>query len=58
MTFVHELIPTFLHGAVQNAGHVDVYVVAIPIHAGDVCMPMVSCKPVVEARNTHDTGVC
>lgn len=44
---------TFLHGCMQNAGHVYVDVIPALVETGNVRMSVVSRKPRVEAWNTH-----
>lgn len=41
----------------QNAGHVDVYVIPAHIKVRNVGMSVVSCKPGVETRNAHRASV-
>ena len=37
----------------QNAGHVDVYVIPAHIEVRNIGMSVVSCKPGIEPRNSH-----
>ncbi len=41
----------------QNAGHVDVYVIPAHIEVRNIGMSVVSCKPGVEPRNSHRASV-
>ena len=41
----------------QNAGHVDVYVIPAHIEVRNIGMSVVSCKPGIEPRNSHRASV-
>lgn len=41
----------------QNAGHIDVYVIPAHVEVRNIGMSVVSCKPGVEPRNPHRAGV-
>ena len=45
---------TFLHGCMEDAGHVYVHMVPAFVETGDISMSMVSGKPRVEAWYSHD----
>ena len=42
----------------QNAGHVDVYVIPAHIEVRNIGMSVVSCKPGIEPRNSHRASFC